>query len=270
MQCPGGHRVPAGSKFCPVCGVSLSSERCPECAAPLVPDARFCAECGAAVAASAEEELRQITAVFCDIVGSTALSSELDPEAYGDVVFAYRKSIDEALEGYGGTIDKYLGDGVLIVFGWPRAHDDDAERAVLASLAIVEKLSEPQGERPLAVRVGIHTGPVLVGEIGSSSRPETSALGETMNRAARLQSCAPPGGVVISNSTLRLVRGIFVIEDLGTQELAGISEPVSAHRVVRRSGVRSKLDAAGDRLTPFVSREDELQAMLDRWERARG
>lgn len=268
MQCPSGHRVPAGSKFCPVCGISLSSERCRECDAPLVPGARFCRECGAAVGTAAEEELRQITAVFCDIVGSTALSTQLDPESYGEVVRAYRERVDEVVSRYGGKVDKYLGDGVLVDFGWPRAHDDDAERSILAALAIVESLASPEAERPLAVRVGIHTGPVLVGEMGSASHPETTALGETMNRAARLQACAPPGGVVVSDVTLRLVRGIFVVEDLGPQDLAGIDAPVPAYRVIRRSGVRSKLDAAGDRLTPFVSREPELGAMLERWELA--
>ncbi len=281
MQCPAGHRVPKGSKFCPQCGASLSQARCRECDALLVLDARFCAECGApvesldaerqpaAAAEAPEEELRQITAVFCDIVGSTQLSTRMDPEDYGGLVRAYREQVDEVVTRYGGNVDKYLGDGVLVDFGWPRAHDDDAERAVLAALALVEELTDPEAEHPLSVRVGIHTGPVLVGEMGSASHRETTALGETMNRAARLQAAAPPGAVVISDATLRLVRGIFVFDDLGAQTLPGIPDPVPVHQVLRRSGVRSRLDAAGDSLTPFVGRADELSTALEQWERAR-
>src|SRR5919204_5735455 len=179
MRCPSGHPVPAGSRFCPVCGLSLATEECAACGAPLGPDARFCAACGAAVGSAIEEELRQITAAFCDLVGSTALSTQLDPEEYGEVIRAYRRCLDDVLPRYGGRIDKYLGGGVLIEFGWPRAHDDDAERAVLAALAIIEELAQPEATRPLEVRIGIHTGPVLVGEMGSESHPETTALGET-------------------------------------------------------------------------------------------
>ncbi len=274
MECPSGHSAPTGSSFCPVCGVALGSELCSRCNAPLVAGAHFCARCGASVvadgatgaAAAGAEELRQITAVFCDIVGSTELSAELDPEQYAELVRSYQQQVAEILERFGGSVDKYLGDGILIVFGWPRAHDDDAERAMLTSLAILEELAGDEVERPLRVRIGIHTGPVLVGEIGAAGRRETTALGETMNRAARLQAIAPPDAIVVSEETLRLVRGIFVVEDLGPHDLKGIAEPVNAYRVLRRSGVRSKLDAAGDSLTPLVSRRPELAAMLDRWQ----
>jgi predicted ATPase/class 3 adenylate cyclase len=257
--------------------LSVSGERCPSCDALLVAPARFCAHCGTVIPADVagsrsserQEELRQITAVFCDIVGSTELSTRFDPEEYADLVRAYQRQVDEVLKNYGGTVGKYLGDGILIEFGWPRAHDDDVERAVLAALAIIEALGDSEAD-PLSVRIGIHTGPVLVGEMGSDRHQETAALGETMNRAARLQACAPAGGVVISDSSLRLVRGIFVVEDLGPQELPGIADPVTAYRVLRRSGVRSKLDAAGDRVTPFVSRGEELATMLELWGRACG
>jgi class 3 adenylate cyclase/tetratricopeptide (TPR) repeat protein len=277
MRCPSGHRVPAGSRFCPECGVELTSEPCPECGSLLVPGARYCTACGTEVRAGAEEpseapppgeELRQITALFCDIVGSTELSTRLDPEEYGEVVRDYRERLDAVAAEFGGQIDKYLGDGALIVFGWPQAHDDDAERAVNAGLSMVDELRGADARHPLAVRVGIHTGPVLVGEMGSARHRETSALGETMNRAARLQACAPEHGVAIGETTLRLVRGMFVVEDLGPQDLSGIAEPVNAYRVLRRSGVRSKLDAAGDSLTPFVSRESELAALIERWGQA--
>jgi class 3 adenylate cyclase/tetratricopeptide (TPR) repeat protein len=279
MRCPSGHRVPAGSRFCPECGVELTSEACPQCGSLLVPAARFCTACGAEVGRRpaepaapatppASEELRQITALFCDIVGSTELSARLDPEEYGEVVAFYRERLDAIAAEFGGSIDKYLGDGALVVFGWPQAHDDDAERAVTAALAMVEQLPAVHAAQPLAIRVGIHTGPVLVGEIGSPRHRETTALGETMNRAARLQACAPEQGVVVSDSTLRLIRGLFVVEDLGPHDLPGIAEPVSAYRVLRRSGVRSKLDAAGESLTPFVSRDAELGALVGRWDEA--
>lgn len=280
MQCPSGHRVPGGSRFCPVCGVPLGSEVCPSCSAPLTAGARFCAACGAPApgttpkrrrddASAAADELRQITAVFCDMVGSTELSARLDAEEFGEITQAYQERVGAVLESYGGAVHQYQGDGVLIHFGWPRAHGDDAERAVLASLAIVDALATAELAHPVAVRIGIHTGPVLVGEMGSGSRRAPMALGETMNRAARLQGCAEPGGVVISETTLQLVRGIFLVEDLGPQELKGIDDPTSAYRVLQRSGVRSKLDAAGDRLTPFVSRNAELALLKERWELAR-
>ncbi len=283
MQCPAGHRVPGGSRFCPECGLSLVADACPECGATLSPGDRFCAQCGAEVEGAtgatprrrkedreppAEDELRQITAVFCDIVSSTELSSRLDPEDFSELVLAYQERVGEVLDRYGGAVNKFLGDGILIQFGWPAAHDDDAERAILAALAIAEEIDGSDPDLPISVRVGIHTGPVLVGEMGSRDRRETMALGETMNRAARLQSCAPPGGVAITSDTQRLVRGIFVVEELGPQQLDGIPEPVDAFQVLQRSGVRSRLDAAGDRLTPFVSREHEVERLVEHWRAA--
>ena len=276
MQCPVGHRVPGGSRFCPECGLPLDSQRCSSCGATVSPGARFCAQCGAQVEPAAPgertedheapaDELRQITAVFCDIVSSTSLSGRLDPEEFAELVLAYQERVGEVLDRYGGAVDKYLGDGILIQFGWPAAHDDDAERAILTALAIAEELDESDPNLPFSVRIGIHTGPVLVGEMGSREKRETMALGETMNLAARLQSCAPPGGVVVSEATLRLVRGVFLAEPLGPQRLDGIAEPVEAHRVLQRSGVRGRLQAAGDRLTPFVSRDRELEILLGRW-----
>lgn len=214
------------------------------------------------------EELRQMTALFCDIVGSTALSARLDPEEYGDVVTSYQAAVGKVADRYSGHVDKYLGDGVLIDFGWPRAHDDDAERAILAALAILDELAELQAPVPLNVRIGIHTGPVVVGEAGGEGRHDPVALGETMNRAARLQGCAGPGQVVVSADTLRLVQGIFVVEELGPQDLAGIPDPVPAYRVVQRSGVRSRFDATAHRLTPLVDREAERASLAELWARA--
>jgi class 3 adenylate cyclase/tetratricopeptide (TPR) repeat protein len=268
VQCPAGHRVPKGAAFCPECGLAVEPERCGQCGAPLLAPARFCAACGAPVAAAEDararssEELRQVTAVFCDIVGSTELSTRLDPEQYGEVVTAYQATVRSVIDRYGGNIEKYLGDGVLIDFGWPQAHDDDAERAVLAALAIAEDFAADRG---VAVRIGIHTGPVLVGQAEAGAGGETIALGETMNLASRLQGRAEPGQIVISEDTLRLVRGIFIVEDLGPQSLDGIPQPVRAFHVMQRSGVRSRFDAVAHRLTPLVNRETDLASLVGAW-----
>jgi class 3 adenylate cyclase/tetratricopeptide (TPR) repeat protein len=279
MQCPRGHRVPGGSRFCPECGVALDAQTCVSCGAPLTAGARFCASCGAPAPGTqpqrrrddeppAEEEIRQITAAFCDLVGSTELSARLDPEDFGELTRVYQERVGEVLETYGGGVTQYQGDGVLIHFGWPQAHDDDAERAVLAALDIAERLAGPDMPEPVAVRIGINTGPVLVGQMGASGRRDLIALGETMNRAARLEGCAPPGAVVISEATHALVRDSFEVESLGPQELKGIVEPVEAYRVLGRKIVKSRLDPADRRLTPFVSRGGELTDLEDMWRRA--
>lgn len=295
VRCSSGHRVPAGSRFCPRCGVAVGPEGCSSCGAPLAADARFCVSCGARVvvadrgltpAAVREpgsstqppveppapvepvEELRQLTAVFCDMVGSTELSTRLDPEEFREVIGRYQARVRTQLDRFGGSVAKYLGDGILIHFGWPIAHDDDAERAILSALAIVEDFASATADPALTVRVGIHTGPVVVGDVDQEGYRDTIALGETMNRAARLQGEAPPGGVVISDSTLALVQGVFVVEDLGERALAGITDPVCAHRVLGRSGALSRLDATPERLTPFVSRADELECLVELSERA--
>ena len=257
-----GHRPPPRAKFCPECGAPLA-ELCPTCQTPVPPGARFCAECGTQISVSElerreEGELRQLTAVFCDLVGSTELSTRLDAEEFGEVVRDYQRRAVEILSRYGGHVASWQGDGVLIHFGWPEAHDDDAERAVRCALEIAQEVELP-------VRIGVHTGPVVVGV----AHAETMALGETMNIAARLQGVAEPGTVAISEATLRLVRGIFVTEDLGLHPLKGVAEPVRLYRAVQSSGVRSRFDAAAESLTPFVGREAELGVLLDRWSRTR-
>jgi class 3 adenylate cyclase/tetratricopeptide (TPR) repeat protein len=219
---------------------------------------------------SEKGERRQLTVVFCDLVGSTELSAQLDPEDLREVVRAYQGAAAGAVERFGGHVAQYLGDGILAYFGYPQAHDDDAERALRAGLAAIDgvrALRERLG-RSLAVRVGVHTGPVVVGEMGAGARRETLALGETTNVAARLEAAAAPDTVVASGTTLRLARGIFVTEDLGALALKGVPEPVPAQRVVQPSGVRSRLDVAAGRLTRFVGRDAELGTLVDRWERA--
>jgi class 3 adenylate cyclase/tetratricopeptide (TPR) repeat protein len=246
----------------------------------LAPGVKFCGECGVRVGVDASPEQRtaepgtgerrQLTVLFCDLVGSTELSSILDPEDLREVVRAYQGAAGGAVGRFGGHVAQYLGDGILAYFGYPQAHDDDAERALRAGLAAIEgvrALRERLG-RALAVRVGVHTGPVVVGEMGAGARRETLALGETTNVAARLEAAAAPDTVVASGTTLRLARGIFVTEDLGGLTLKGMPEPVPAHRVVQPSGVRSRLDVAAGHLTRFVGREVELATLVERWERA--
>ncbi len=246
--------------------------RCPACDHESPPDAHFCSACGgpletaerpAKPAPPEAGERRQLTVLFCDLVGSTELSTRLDAEELAAIVRRYQGTCVEVIERFGGHVAQYLGDGLLVYFGYPQAHDDDAERAVRAGLGIVEALAGKS-----AVRIGIHTGPVVVQAMGSGEKRETLALGETTNLAARLQALAAPDTVVLSEATRRLVRGIFVLEELGAQRLKGFAEPVLVHRAVRPSGVRSRLDLAAGRLTPLVGREPELATLVDRFERA--
>ncbi len=216
-------------------------------------------------------ERRHLTVMFCDLVGSSALGQRLQTEAYRRVVSAYHTRAAEAIERYGGHVGQYLGDGLLVYFGYPQAHEDDAERAVRAGREILRevqilnpRLEAEHGER-LRVRVGIHTGPVVVGEMGGGQKGQALALGDTLNVAARLEAFAEPDTVVMSDATLRLVAGLFVTEDRGTPALKGISAPIRAYRVLQPSGVASRLDRA-PRLTPFVGREQELALLLARFE----
>jgi class 3 adenylate cyclase/predicted ATPase len=225
--------------------------------------------------AAAEGERRQLTVMFCDLVDSTDLSQRLDAEDLRNVVRAYQESASLVIDRYDGHIAQYLGDGLLVYFGYPRAHEDDAERAVRAGreiLTAVATLSddlEPQYGVRLAVRVGIHTGAVVVSEMGGRGKTEILAVGDTTNIAARLEGLAEGRKVVISDATLRLIPGLFVTEDLGAHALKGIAEPMRAHAVVEATGVRSRLDVAPSRLTPLAGREHELGLLLDRWQQVR-
>ena len=219
-----------------------------------------------------EAERRQLTVLFCDLVDSTRLAQQLDPEDLRQVVLAYQAACVEVLQRFDGHIAQYLGDGLLVYFGYPQAHEDDAQRAVRTGLGILEamrtlntRLEHDQGLR-LAVRLGIHTGPVVVGTMGSGGRHEQLALGETPNLAARLQSLAAPNTVVISDTTYRLVQGYFTYDDLGMQGLKGIETPLRVYRVVAESPAQSRLDvAAATGLTPLVGREHEVGLLLERW-----
>jgi class 3 adenylate cyclase/tetratricopeptide (TPR) repeat protein len=223
-----------------------------------------------------EAERRQLTVMFCDLVDSTKLSSQLDPEEYRDVVCAYQRVCTEVIQRYNGHIAQLLGDGLLIYFGYPQAHEDDAQRAVRAGLGMLAALGDlnnglqqAQGVQ-LALRVGMHTGLVVVGEMGGAGRQEQLALGDVPNIAARIQGLAAPNSVVISQATSRLVQGYFECQELGAQQLRGVAEPVIVYRVLGESGVQSRLDVTQTRgLMPLVGRESEVTILLERWYQAK-
>jgi class 3 adenylate cyclase len=218
---------------------------------------------------SDSSERRQLTVMFCDLVGSTALSQKLDPETLRELMRSYQQSCGAVIDQYDGHVAQYLGDGLMTYFGWPRAHEDDAERAVRASLNILEAIKAI--EPPLQVRIGIATGPVVVGETGAgdASVPKM-AVGETPNLAARLQALATPDTVVIAPTTRHLISGTFEIADLGLKALDGIENEIRAFRVVGELAVESRFDAQNTgRLTGFIGRDSETAILLDRWDQAR-
>jgi class 3 adenylate cyclase len=296
MTCPHcGSDNPTGNKFCGECGGALAN-RCPQCGAENPANKKFCGECGASLAPaptlsppppprSATEagpptgagERRHLTALFCDLVGSTEIASCLDPEEWHRISKAYQDAAAAAVTGFGGHVDKFLGDGLLAYFGYPQAHEDDAERAVRAGLAIVsavQHLNAPpivptSADEAMAsacvlrVRVGIHTGPTVIGDVGEHA----DVFGNSVNLVSRIQGATAPDTVVISSASLRLIRGIFVIEELGARKLKGFADPIPLYRVVQPSGVRSRLDLAAGKLTPLVGRQSELGMLLDTWER---
>jgi class 3 adenylate cyclase/predicted ATPase len=221
--------------------------------------------------AAPEAERRQLTVMFCDLVGSTALSTRLDPEDLRDVISAYHRAVTEIVTGFDGFVSRYMGDGVLIYFGYPQAHEDDAERAVragLSAITAVERLNVKSVK--LQARVGIATGLVVVGDlIGVGEAQERTVVGETPNLAARLQALAEPDTVVIGASTRRLVGDLFEYRDLGAVEVKGIAAPVPAWRVLRPSVVASRFEALrGSALTRLIGRDEEIDELLRLWARA--
>jgi class 3 adenylate cyclase/predicted ATPase len=209
--------------------------------------------------------------MFCDLVGSTALSARMDPEDLREVISAYQKCVAETVGRFGGFVAKYMGDGVLIYFGYPQAHEDDAERAVRAGLELVAAVSDLKTHDALQTRVGIATGLVVVGDlIGSGSSQEQAIVGETPNLAARLQGVAEPNSVVIAESTRKLVGNLFELENLGPKELKGIAGPVRAWAALRPALIESRFDALhASGLTELVGREEELELLLRRWSKAK-
>src|SRR6516164_6004576 len=263
-QC--GTENPPDRKFCGECGAPFVL-RCPQCGKENVPPFRFCGECGAtldnaagmkvaetAPPTSTDGERRHLTVLFCDLVGSTEIAARLDPEEWREVVASYHRAAAEAITRFGGYVAQYLGDGVMAYFGWPEAHDNEAERAVRAGLAILESISR-LNEQPLhaklSARVGIHSGAVVV---GAGAGKEAEVFGDVPNIAARLQTIAEPGTVLITGHTHRLVAGLFEVEERGAQPLKGIDQPVELFGVLRPSGARGRLGARS-RLIPFTGRK---------------
>src|SRR5215472_10262811 len=273
MRCSkcGGDNA-AGKRFCGDCGAPLAN-RCPQCGADNPPGKRFCGDCGAAFTAPAAPavaapprilasgERRHLTVLFCDLVGSTEIAARLDPEEWRETVAGYQRAAADAITRYGGHVAKYLGDGVMAYFGYPEAHENDAERAARAGLAILEavsKLNRESTNPKISVRVGIDSGVVVV---GAGAGKDADVFGETPNIAARVQTAAAPDTVLITGATHRLFSGLFVVEERGLQELRGVANPVELYRVLRPTGVRGRLAAARG-LTPFVGREEELRLLL--------
>src|SRR5262245_61823309 len=225
---------------------------------------------------SPDAERRQLTVMFCDLVDSTKLSSQLDPEDWRDVVRAYQQVCTDVIQRYDGHIAQLLGDGLLVYFGYPVAHEDDAQRAVCAGLGMLAamgdlntRLQQEKGIQ-LGIRLGIHTGLVVVGAMGGAGRQEQLALGEVPNVCARIQGLAVPNTIAMSEATYQLVQGYFECHDLGAQTLRGVAEPVAVYRVLQDSGARGRLDVAVTRgLTPLVGREQEVGLLIERWEQVK-
>jgi class 3 adenylate cyclase len=228
----------------------------------------------AATIRPSQAERRQLTVMFVDLVGSTMLSARLDPEDMREVIRAYQNAVAGEIARFEGHVAKFMGDGVLAYFGWPRAHEDEAERAVRAGLAVVQTvagLTTPAGEA-LAACIGIATGQVVVGDlIGEGATQEEAVVGETPNLAARLQRLAQPGSIAISQATRGLLGGLFELADLGPKHLKGFAQPVGAWRVIGLASAESRFEAMHTTgLTPLVGREHELGLLLERWSLARG
>ena len=221
-------------------------------------------------------ERRQLTVLFCDLVDSTQLAGHRDPEDWREVVRAYQQTCAEVIQRFDGSIAQWLGDGLLVYLGWPQAHEDDALRAVRTGLGLLEAMG-PLNTRLahahglcLALRIGIHTGLVVVGDMGGGGRQERLALGDTPNIAARLQGLATPNTVVISAATFRLVEGYCTVEDLGPQTLKGVTTPQQVYRVVGVSAAQSRLEiAAATGLTPLIGRDADVALLRDRWAQSR-
>jgi class 3 adenylate cyclase/tetratricopeptide (TPR) repeat protein len=253
---------------------------CTNCQTENPDQAKFCGQCGAKLEAVKTQqdmpyaERRQLTVLFSDLVGSTALSDTIDPEDMRAILHDYQAACTSVVGLYDGFIAKYLGDGILAYFGYPTAHEDDARRAVQAGLGIIEAIKtiseryQRELQVPIDVRVGIHTGLVVVGDMDKKDVLEANAIvGQTPNLAARIQSIAEPGALVVSDDTYKLVKGYFEHTDLGTHELKGISQAIRVHRIDHASTARSRLEAVGN-LTPFAGRDKEIHTLESLWHRS--
>jgi len=298
MQCPkcAYHNNPS-NKYCGNCGSKLAL-LCPTCSSANPSDHKFCGKCGTALhgIASADDpettksevkpaqrdtrgsdsEVRHLTIMFCDLVDSTALSSSLDAEEFRLLVRDYQTTSENVISRFDGHIAQYLGDGLLVYFGYPVAHEDDAMRAVHSGLGILEEMEKlntrllSEMNIKLEVRIGVHSGMVVVGDVGVGKRSERLALGEATNIAARIEGIAERGTLAISRSTVQLVTGFFDIKELGAHTLKGITEPMDLYQVTGVSTAKSRLDIAETKgLTPLVGRQQEMNLLLTRWDEAR-
>jgi class 3 adenylate cyclase/tetratricopeptide (TPR) repeat protein len=242
-----------------------------ELATAPVADANLSANIPTHLTTAASAERRQLTVMFTDLVGSTALSTKLDPEDMRFVIGTYHKCVAETVARFDGFVAKYMGDGVLIYFGYPQAHEDDAERAVRAGLALIEAVGKLRVQEPHQVRIGVATGVVVVGDlVGSGEAQERGVVGETPNLAARLQGIAQPNTVVIAEGTRRLLGNLFELEDLGAKDLKGIAGPMRTWVALRESSVESRFEALhATGLTALVGRKDECELLLRRWSKAK-
>lgn len=283
MRCSNcGAENAEGKKFCGDCGAELEN-RCERCGTKNPASNRFCGDCGATLfvtsastsaqdAAFAEGERRHLTVLFSDLVGSTKIAAHLDPEEWREIAARYQQTAAAAVTRFGGYTAKYFGDGLMVFFGWPEAHEDDAERAVRAGLAIVNDVADlnegliRQHKLKLSVRVGIQTGSVVVGLGGGS---EADVFGDAPNIASRVQSEAEPDSVLITDAVRELIAGRFTVEDRGTRKLKGIERPVRLYQAlqhIRTPGGRHR--TTGRIQTPFVGREDDVRLLLSRWKNA--
>ena len=300
MQCTScGFANQAGMKFCTECGTRLAN-LCPGCNFENPPPAKFCGECGQALSPqgvssprttdraapdravsrtggtglqpvpterlTVAADRRQVTVMFCDLVGSTPLSEQLDPEEWRDVLGAYHAACSQIIERFDGHIAKYLGDGLLVFFGYPTAHEDDAPRSLHAGLGILQEMQHLSArlKQPLTVRIGVHTGLVVAGEVGNDA---LDIVGTTPHIAARLQTLAQPGALVASADTCQLAPGLFTTVSLGPQTLRGVSAPIAVYRIVEEREARHPLEGTVQTgLTPLTGREQEAGLLLERWE----
>ncbi len=308
MQCSNcGFENPSGMNFCGECGAPLP-QRCARCGFDNPPRFKFCGQCGEPLLKDeggalrvkdenknlqpshevlplhpssltrsvhpSRAERRQLTVMFCDLVGSTTLSERLDPEELREVIRLYQQTSAAVIQRFDGYIAQFLGDGLLVYFGYPQAHEDDAQRAVRAGLGIVAELKQLSSQQrqslkvELAVRLGLHTGLVVVGEIGTGERREQLAIGETINLAARLQSLTAPNTIALSSVTWRLVKNLFVGQSMGSHSLKGLSQPVEVYQVQRERKARSRHSAVAT-LIPLIGREQELNLLLARWQQVK-
>ena len=258
MRCPGCNSENLeATRFCGNCGAPLKNQ-CAKCGSENPPRFKFCGECGALLDSAAAllrpdaelhegptGERRHLTVLFCDLVGSTAIAAQLDPEEWRETVAGYHRAAAEAITRFGGHVAKYLGDGVMAFFGYPAAHDNNAERAARAGLAIIDSMAElnqsPGGPK-LAARVGVHSGAVVV---GTGAGKDADVFGDAPNVAARVQEAATAGMVVVTQDTHRLLSGLFVVESMGAPPLKGVERPLQLYRVLRPSRA-----AGGWRPTP--------------------